>query len=460
MKSKSKKIKYIVWACEIGFSCLILLFLYFIQIVLLDKYYQVYKTRILEEVSHEIKSSDIVTVEELEELAYDNGLCISIYKDNEFNIVSNIYNRGCAMGNNDTLINYVLSFIKSGKEEDKLLITNNRFNNKTLIKSIKYDDNTYVFLNSSIEPLDSSIILLKSQFIYISMIVLVLSVVVGYLISSKISKPISKISDSAKKMASGDFSVSFKSDSKIYEIGELSDTLEKARVELSKTDELRRDLLANVGHDLKTPLTMIKAYAEMTRDLETQSKKKKVENLNVIIEETDRLTVLVDDILDLSKVQSKTNELNIEEFDLVDMVNKILNRYSILKENEGYNFVISSIKNVKIKADKSRLEQVVYNLINNAVNYTGEDKKIYINIIENTNNVRVEIKDTGKGIKEEELKYIWDKYYHSQKKHKRNAYGTGLGLSIVKSILKQHNFKYGVDTLANKGTTFYFEITK
>lgn len=460
MKSRSNKIKYIVWACEIGFSCLILLFLYFIQIVLLDKYYQVYKTRILEEVSHEIKSSNIVTVEDLEELAYDNGLCISIYKDNEFNIVSNIYNRGCAMGNNDTLINYVLSFIKSGKDEDKLLITNNRFKNKTLIKSIKYDDNTYVFLNSSIEPLDASIMLLKSQFLYISMIVLVLSVVVGYLISSKISKPISKISDSAKKMASGDFSVSFKSDSKIYEIGELSDTLEKARVELSKTDELRRDLLANVGHDLKTPLTMIKAYAEMTRDLETQSKKKKAENLNVIIEETDRLTVLVDDILDLSKVQSKTSELNIEEFDLVDMINRILNRYNILKENEGYSFIINSIDNIKIKADKSRLEQVVYNLINNAVNYTGEDKKIYINIIESAGNVRVEIKDTGKGIKEEELKYIWDKYYHSQKKHKRNAYGTGLGLSIVKSILKQHNFKYGVDTIVNKGTAFYFEINK
>jgi len=414
----------------------------------------------LEEVSHEIKSSNIVTVEDLEELAYDNGLCISIYKDNEFNIVSNIYNRGCAMGNNDTLINYVLSFIKSGKDEDKLLITNNRFKNKTLIKSIKYDDNTYVFLNSSIEPLDASIMLLKSQFLYISMIVLVLSVVVGYLISSKISKPISKISDSAKKMASGDFSVSFKSDSKIYEIGELSDTLEKARVELSKTDELRRDLLANVGHDLKTPLTMIKAYAEMTRDLETQSKKKKAENLNVIIEETDRLTVLVDDILDLSKVQSKTSELNIEEFDLVDMINRILNRYNILKENEGYSFIINSIDNIKIKADKSRLEQVVYNLINNAVNYTGEDKKIYINIIESAGNVRVEIKDTGKGIKEEELKYIWDKYYHSQKKHKRNAYGTGLGLSIVKSILKQHNFKYGVDTIVNKGTAFYFEINK
>ena len=460
MKSKSSKIKYIVWACEIAFSCFILLFLLFIQIVLLDKYYEIYKTRVLEKVSTTIKSNSNVTISDLEDLAYNNGICISVYKDNELNIVSNIYNRGCAIDNNDSLIKYVLSFIKSGKDEDTLIIRNMRFKNKTLIKSINLEDRVYIFLNSSIEPLDSSIALLKSQYLYIAFIILVLSVLVGYFISSRISKPISKISESAKKMANGEFNVSFKSDSKIYEIGELSETLEKAREELSRTDELRRDLLANVGHDLKTPLTMIKAYAEMTRDLKSQSKEKKIENLNVIMEETDRLTTLVNDILDLSKIQSGTTELNIEEFDLVDLINRVLKRYEILAEKEKYKFIFVSEKESIIKADRVRIEQVIYNLINNAVNYTGEDKKVYINVIDGIKNIRVEIKDTGSGIKEEELKHIWDKYYHSQKKHKRNMYGTGLGLSIVKNILKQHKFNYGVDTIEDKGTTFYFEINK
>ena len=460
MKSKSSKIKYIVWACEIAFSCFILLFLFFIQIVLLNKYYEVYKTRILDNAANTIKTNEDITVSTLEDIAFNNGICISIYQNNEINIVSNIYNKGCAMEESSTIRNYISSFINSDEEEDSLLITGMRFKNKTLVKAIKLDEGTYVFLSSSIEALDSSIELLKSQYVYISVIILLLSILVGYFISSQISKPISLITDSAKKMADGDFSVSFKSDSKIYEIAELSETLEKAKAELSRTDELRRDLLANVGHDLKTPLTMIKAYAEMTRDLKSQTKEKKDENLNVIIEETDRLTVLVNDILDLSKIQAKTSVLKIEEFDLTKLINNIIKRYDILVQKEDYKFIFNTEKTIMVKADKIRIEQVIYNLINNAVNYTGDSKEVFINVIELEKSIRVEIKDTGKGIKKEEIKYIWDKYYHNQKKHKRNAYGTGLGLSIVKNILEQHNFKYGVDSVIDKGTTFYFEINK
>ncbi len=458
MKLKSSKIKYIVWACEIAFSCLILLFLFFIQIVLLNNYYEVYKTRILNKVANSIKLSDDVTIGYLEDLAYDNGICITVYYGNETQIVSNMFNRGCIFEQNNSQQQYITSFIESGKDEDTLLIKNTRFSNKTLIKAIKIDDDMFVFLNSSIEPLDSSILLLKSQYLYIIIIILILSIIVGYFISSQISKPITKISDSAKKMANGDFNVTFKSDSRIYEISELSETLEKAKNELSKTDELRRDLMANVGHDLKTPLTMIKAYAEMTRDLKNQSNSKKEDNLNIIIEETDRLTILVNDILDLSRIQAKTTELQYEKFDLTELIKKIIKRYDILVENEKYVFVFDDSKEYIINADKKRIEQVIYNLVNNAVNYTGDDKKVTIRITSENKSIKVEIIDTGKGIKEDEIKYIWDRYYHNQKKHKRNAYGTGLGLTIVKNILDQHNYKYGVNSKIGKGTTFYFII--
>ena len=217
--------------------------------------------------------------------------------------------------------------------------------------------------------------------------------------------------------------------------------------------------MANVSHDLKTPLTMIKAYAEMVRDITYNNKEKREENLNTIIAETDRLALLVNDILDLSAVQSENTTLKIEKIDLIQLINQVIERFKILSEQENYQFLFTHPDEAIIKADKKRIYQVIYNLINNAINYTGNDKKVYINIINEKHKYRIEIKDTGKGIKQEDLKHIWDKYYHSEKKHKRNSYGTGLGLSIVKSILQMHSYKYGV-TSSNEGSNFYFEIPK
>ncbi len=430
------------------------------QIVFLNKYYEVYKKNQLDDIVNSIKTNNSMDINTLEDIAYNYGVCVSIYSNGVIQTISNTYNKGCLFSDKDTSDNYITSFVSSGKTEDTKLLYNKRFGNKTIIKALKYNNEVYIFLNTSIQPLDSSIILLKSQYGYIALIIFGISLIISYVISSQISRPIVKISDSAKKLANGDFNVSFSTDSKVQEIKELSTTLDLAKNELSKTDELRRDLMANVGHDLRTPLTMIKAYAEMTRDLESQTPEKRVENMNIIIEETDRLNVLVSDILDLSKLQSSTYELKIEEFDLNELIRNIIKRFYILIDSDGYEFIYTNDKEIKVKADKKRIEQVIYNLLNNAVNYTGEDKKIYINVTDEKKKVLVEIRDTGKGIDKEEIKYIWNKYYHNEKKHKRNAFGTGLGLSIVKTILESHNYKYGVKSVKNKGTTFYFEIDK
>ena len=430
------------------------------QIVFLNKYYEVYKKNQLNDIVNSIKSNDSMDVHTLEDIAYNYGICVSIYSNGIIQTISNTYNKGCLFSDKTSSDNYITSFVESGNTEDTRLLYNKRFGNKTIIKALKYNDEVYIFLNTSVQPLDSSIILLKSQYGYIALIIFGISLIISYVISSQISRPIVKISDSAKKLANGDFNVSFSTDSKVQEIKELSTTLDLAKNELSKTVELRRDLMANVGHDLRTPLTMIKAYAEMTRDLESQTPEKRAENMNIIIEETDRLNVLVSDILDLSKLQSSTYELKIEEFDLNELIRNIIKRFYILIDSDGYEFIYNNDKEIMVKADKKRIEQVIYNLLNNAVNYTGEDKKIYINVIDEKKKVLVEIRDTGKGIDKDEIKYIWNKYYHNERKHKRNAFGTGLGLSIVKTILESHNYKYGVKSVKNKGTTFYFEIDK
>lgn len=430
------------------------------QILLLNYFYEIYKTNQLSDVINNLKITKDLDIHKLEDIAYEYGICISVYNDGKIDIVSNMYNQGCLIGDSKTGTDYVKSFVESGKTESTAIFNNKRFNNKTLVKALKYNDKVYIFLNSSIQPLDASIRLLKSQFLYISLIILSVSLIIGYFISRLISKPIVDISKEARKLADGNFNVKFSTDSKIDEIAELASTLDLAKNELSKTDELRRDLLANVGHDLKTPLTMIKAYAEMIKDFENMSVQKKNENLNIIIEETDRLNVLVSDILDLSKLQANTYELKIEEFDLDKLIRDVIKRYYILIDSEGYEFIYENEESIMVMGDKKRIEQVVYNLINNAINYTGDDKKVYIELVNDKKKVTVKIRDTGKGIKKEDIKYIWNKYYHNEKKHKRNAYGTGLGLSIVKTILDSHNYKYGVDSKINKGTTFYFEINK
>lgn len=455
-KSKKNSLKIYIWLFLIGFSIFILCFLWLFQIIFLGTYYKSYKTEELDKAATDLRQAVTLDTDTIENIAQKRDICIEIYGNNTY--VSTISNKGCMeFGNRNFKVKK--DFIDSGLLEQHYNLINDKFQNETLIYALKLDKNIYAFINASLEPLDSTITILSNQFIFTTIIVLILSLVIGYFISRKLSKPITKISDEAKKLADGNFSANFKTSSDIYEISELADSLNYAKDELFKTESLKRDLMANVSHDLKTPLTMIKAYAEMVRDITYNNKEKREENLNTIIDETDRLTLLVNDILDLSATQSGNTTLNIEEIDLIELINQVIKRFNILTTKENYHFIFNHPDKVIIKADNKRLYQVIYNLVNNAINYTGDDKKIYINIIEEKHKYKIEIKDTGKGIKKEDIKHIWDKYYHSDKKHKRNNYGTGLGLSIVKNILQTHNFKYGV-TSSNKGSTFYFEILK
>lgn len=417
------------------------------------KYYEYQKTKELNNTISSIKEN-YIDKEKLDVLTHDKGFCIEVFDYNKQLIyTSSSFNKGCLIDGPN--MNYKNNFVNSEKQENTYTLINPKFNNKTLIKALKINNN-YIFVSVSLEPLDSAISILKSQLVYITIIVLILSFIVAYFISKKISKPIININNQTNKLAEGKFDVVFSEQTDIKEIHELASALDDMKKELSKTEELRMELLSNVSHDLKTPLTMIKAYAEMVRDLTYKNKEKRTQNLNTIIEEADRLNLLVNDILDLSIAESKINTLNIEEIDIIKLIKSIIKRFDILKEN-GYQFIFNYSENLTIKADKKQLEQVIYNLISNAINYTGEDKKIIINVIKKEK-IRIEIIDTGKGIDKKDINLIWDRYYHTNKSHKRNVVGTGLGLSIVKKILINHNFNYGVNSTKGSGTTFYFEI--
>lgn len=462
MKKKSN-LRTKIWMYLIIFSASILLFLWLFQIIFLKTYYREFRLNKLENSVKKVLNSfhDSNYEDLLDDISLEDEICIEVVNNNMTKYLSVIYNKGC-MGAETSIENsyYKKDFINSNLSKKVYTLINPRFKNKTIIYGIKLDDSNYAFVSASLEPIDTTITVLKNQFIYVTMLVIILSLIVSYFVSRKISSGVIKINREAKKLSKGNFDVKFDTDQPILELSELAETLEYTKDELSKTENLRRELLANVSHDLKTPLTMIKAYAEMVRDVTYKDDTKRTKDLNIIIEETDRLNVLVNDILELSKIQSGTQKLTIEQFDLEKFVKNIIKRYDIMSENKKYKFKVSINKNIIVSADRKRIEQVMYNLINNAINYTGDDKKIIINELELENTVRIEVKDTGKGIDKEELENIWDKYYKIDKTHSREQVGSGVGLSIVKNILINHNCNYGVESIKGNGTTFYFELPK
>lgn len=462
MKKKSN-LRTKIWMYLIIFSASILLFLWLFQIIFLKTYYKEFRLNKLENSVKKVLNSfhDSDYEDLLDDISLEDEICIEVVNNNMTKYLSVIYNKGC-MGAETSVENsyYKKDFINSNLSKKVYTLINPRFKNKTIIYGIKLDDSNYAFVSASLEPIDTTITVLKNQFIYVTMLVIILLLIVSYFVSRKISSGVIKINKEAKKLSKGNFDVKFDTNQPILELSELAETLEYTKDELSKTENLRRELLANVSHDLKTPLTMIKAYAEMVRDVTYKDDTKRTKDLNIIIEETDRLNVLVNDILELSKIQSGTQKLTIEQFDLEKFVKNIIKRYDIMSENKKYKFKVSINKNIIVSADPKRIEQVMYNLINNAINYTGDDKKIIISALELENTVRIEVKDTGKGIDKEELENIWDKYYKIDKTHSREQVGSGVGLSIVKNILINHNCNYGVESIKGNGTTFYFELPK
>ncbi len=403
-----------------------------------------------------IESTNII--ESMDDITLDNNICLEYmdYYGNQYYYNNKI--SSCLLGRNKIIDKELVKFKQSGEETAFEKILNPINNSVSLLYCIK-KGNGYIFLFTSLEDIGTTTSLIKNQLIYVTLLAILFSIIIALFLSRRIAKPISDMTKKAEKLAEGNYNVQFTTTG-IKEIDELANTLNYLEQEVSKTDEYRRDLMANVSHDLKTPLTMIKAYAEMIRDITLNNKEKTKENLNVIIDETDRLNILVNDILELSKLQNNQDNLNIEKFDIVELINDILKRYQIIKETENYKLILESPASIMVKADKKRISQVIYNLINNAINYTGDDLTVTIKITENTKECKIEIIDTGKGIDEKDLPNIWNRYYKKEKNHKRNVVGTGLGLSIVKNILEQHHFKYGVNSVKDKGTTFYFQVKK
>ena len=479
MKFNSKGIRFKTWLYFFTFSFLMLLLIGFLFAAIIKPYY---RNSQIEKIDY-IKDSLIDTyisnneineskAEEVSEYITNNNVCVLVLNGSYNKVYShNSLGESClltkpvTLGDNDITIDTEPSKIGIYLDNNSSInqtYTSQEDDRESLIVAEKYSSdlsNYYIILSAPLELMSSYIDFILSNYTFVSILIIIVAIIASYILATRITKPILKMKDEAIKLADGNYDVSFKQDNSYSEINDLASSLDNATEKLSKVDELRKDLIANVSHDIKTPLTMIKAYAEMIKDISGDDPVKRNEHLDVIINETEFLDKLVIDMLEYSKMQAGYIELSKTNVELAKIVKKVLKTLKSLIDEKNIK-VTHKLDDVVVYCDEVKITQVINNFITNAVKYTDKDGKIEITLKDLGEEVRFDVIDNGRGIKEEEIPYIWDRYYKIDKNFSRNINSFGLGLAIAKAILEAHHAKYGVTSKVNEGSNFYFTIKK
>lgn len=473
-----KSITFKTWGYMIGVVSIILIVMWLIGIVFLQDFYEYTKELDVKEVQVEIvktlSQGDVSeSYEKILEISRENDLFVEVF-DSEGRLIISPYmyvaknNPQVRMtfGNMMSSIvatNAVKEMIASGENSKIIKIkpkeTEHQKNQENAIMMINKFSiekaNYFVASRASLVPVQSTQDILSRLIIIIMIVILVVSLLLAFAFASTITKPIRKLSVAARQVAAGNYDVNVQIEN-TDELGVLTNDFNKMTKELGKVDSIRKDLIANVSHELRTPLTMIKGYAETIRDLSGDNPEKREKQLGIIIDETDRLSGLITNMLDLSRLQADRLDFEFEEFNLTKMLKKLMERYDIYTQ-QGFVFNINLAENVMIKGDYARLEQVVCNLVDNAINHSLDTQIIDITLTEKG---VLNVRNFGDVIEPENIRHIWDRYYKIDKSGRRRIAGTGIGLSIVKEILTRHGFKYGVSSDKTNGTNFWVEFIK
>jgi signal transduction histidine kinase len=490
MPLKTLRLKWKVFAFLLGFCALLLVVLWLFQIVFLDAFYKKIKAteikRAAADIINNIESDNIEKI--IADISESNNFIVSVTdlegksparnfpSDSRRRIEENAALITKAMNNGGEIHEYTTPGTED-RPRSAVVPRNSTAENRPrntadgrarntprrrqpsqsliYVKMANTGGTSFaVIIRAIISPVNATVTTLRYQLYYITGIILFLSVILAIIIAKRVSRPIEEITQSAMALANGNYDTRFTGKG-FYEIAALSDTLNTAAVELSRVESLRRELLANASHDLRTPLALIYSYAEMMHDFPGDIKP---EQTQTILDETRRLTTLVNDVLDLSRLENEMEILNITRYNLTQSILEITETTEKLLKKDGFEITFSHDGDISIAADKAKIDRAFYNLLINAINYSGEKRNIVIAQTVANNSARISVEDHGEGIAMADLPFIWDRYYKSGKSHKRAVTGSGLGLSIVKKIIDRHGGKYGVASEQGKGSTFWFEL--
>ncbi|PEV09593.1 two-component sensor histidine kinase [Bacillus thuringiensis] len=334
----------------------------------------------------------------------------------------------------------------------------------------------YAFAIASLQPVNEAMLVLKDYYVYALIIVFLVIILLSFYYSKIIVKPLIKINRVTKKMANFDFSEKLPVTAD-DEIGGLSGSINTLSVNLKdridrlnvantklqqdiererQLEKTRKEFISGVSHELKTPLSVIRSFAEGIKD---GVSKDTSYYTDVILEETENMNRLIVEMLELAKLESGTYKLDMTTFSIGELTQQVYTKLLFSMEEKHLQVNIDADPSILVKANRSRIEQVVVNLLSNAIRYTPDGEKIQVSIIEAEDTVKVEIENTGNPIPEESLEKIWDRFYRLDASRSRHTGGTGLGLSIVKNILDLHHAEYGVYNTTNS-VVFYFNLQK
>lgn len=339
------------------------------------------------------------------------------------------------------------------------------------------EDVKVVFLRSNFESIQESVTLANRFLGYVGLAAVIIGIIAMLLVSSRFTKPIKELADIAKQMSDLNFEVKYpvKENDEIGELGssintlsdKLRDTISELKsannelqIDLQKKieiDEVRKEFLSNVSHELKTPIALIQGYAEGLMENVNEDEENRNFYCEVIVDEANKMNQMVKKLLTLNEIEFGSNQTNFERFDIVVLIKSVLSSYEILVKQKDVTLVFEEKEPAYVWADEYLIEQVVSNYISNALNHVGGKKIIEVKLIRKGNVLRVAVFNTGKTIADEELDKLWIKFYKVDKARTREYGGSGIGLSIVKAIMNSHSKECGVINRTS-GVEFWFEV--
>jgi signal transduction histidine kinase len=470
-----KSIRRKLWLGMMVLVGIIILLLWLFQIVFLKKFYTVLEVnevasnanKIIKEIEtlkdiQDINSSAQL-MKQIDDFVYNKQLTIDII-DTSYNTVYQGYS-----GNNkmmpglmkEAAINAAESALNGTDFKQKII--HPKFGYQLVMLGLPINRESRVqgamLITMPMASVEDTADILEKQLFLITGILLLVSVIISFRLSKRLADPITMISKQAESYTSGQFSMRI-SDIGNDEIGQLAKRMNEMGEALMRNEVLQREIIANVSHELRTPLTLIRGYAETVRDVTGDNPDKRKKHLDIIVEEAERLSNIVEDILNLSQLQSGALTLEKEAFSLNEMLFKIKEHYELQEGTRTFQVIGASELKENLIGDKKRIEQVFYNLIDNAFRHSNQDGAVEIMITQKPDRVRIAVTDHGEGIAKEDLEHIFERYYRGKRTDGIKSKGTGLGLAIVKSIIELHQMPYGVESKRGMGTTFWFELEK
>ena len=486
LKFKSVRFKLFFTMCVV--ILVIILSLVLINSIVLENFYIYSKTATIKQVYQKVndyyntENTNVNLETELKKIAYKNNFDILIKTDT--NLIIFTSDREFL---SSTYILKDINEIKSKSIEENetkinVKVTTDEVNNVSYMFLTGILDNGYVlYIRMPISPIEESVKISNTVLLMIGGITLVVAGIIASFISRKFTNPILQLNDIANKMSKLDFSQKYRitdTEDEINELGRsvntMSDKLEatikelqKNNIELekdieekSKIDEMRKQFISDVSHELKTPIALIQGYAEGLIENVNSDEESRKFYAEVILDETNKMDKLVKQLLELMKLEYGKREFDNEKFNINELINEVLRKCSVMINEKNIKVYFENKEPIYVYADEFYMDQIITNYLTNAIKHAEEvekETKIEIKVEKVSNKIRVSVFNTGENIPEEDLQRIWGRFYKLDSSRNRQDGGSGIGLALVKAIMNNYQNEYGVENKKN-GVEFYFDM--